>query len=181
MLDKREEAHAAVVEASIKGVSSKKIEVRDTGEDQDTALAEEARKEGKDVVLNDDNVIVDKRQLLGAGLNVARPKFGTFMSLSSSDPQTKERQQEYEEYKRKKLAESAAKRTGKGGQTERERMSREVERQMVERQEAEREEERQKEEEFKKKLEKRTSEETTMSARERYLARKKLKTSDNSA
>ncbi|KAI8580879.1 hypothetical protein K450DRAFT_235004 [Umbelopsis ramanniana AG] len=137
MLDKREEAHAAVVEASIKGIASK-VEVRDPEEDQDTDLVEEARKEGKDVVLNDDNVIVDKRQLLGAGLNVARPKFGSFMSLSSSDPQTKERQEEYEEYKRKKLAESAAKRTGKSGQTERERMSQEVERQMVERQERER-------------------------------------------
>jgi coiled-coil domain-containing protein 55 len=180
MLDKREEAHAAVVEASIKGVGSK-MEIRESDKEQDTELAEEARKEGKDVVLNDDNVIVDKRQLLGAGLNVAKPKFGSFMSLSSADPQTRQRQDEYEAYKRKKLAESAAKRTGRVGQSERERMSQEVERQMIEQQEREREEEMQKEEEFKKKLEKRTSDESTMSAKERYLARKKLKTSEKSS
>jgi hypothetical protein len=178
LLDRREEAHAAVVEASIKGAGAM-AETSNTDEDQDTDLADVARKEGKDVMLNDDNVIVDKRQLLGAGLNVGRPKFGSFMSLSAADPRIQERQAEYEEYKRKKLAESAAKRSGKGGQTERERMSQEVERQMVERQEQEREAERQKEEEFKRKLEKRTSEDTVMNAKERYLARKKQKTNES--
>lgn len=178
MLDSREEAHAAIVEASIKGVVAK-AEVNNPDDDQDTELAELARQEGKDVVLNDDNIIVDKRQLLGAGLNVAKPKFGSFMSLSAADPRIQERQTEYEEYKRKKLAESAAKRSGKGGQNERERMSREVERQMIERQEQEREEEKKKEEEFKRKLEKRTSDETAMSAKERYLARKKQKLNDS--
>jgi coiled-coil domain-containing protein 55 len=164
------------VEASIKGVTAPpepNVEVED---EEDTTLAQQALQEGKDVMLNDDNVIVDKRQLLGAGLNVAKkPKFGTFMSLSDSDPRVQQRQQEYEEYKRKKLAESAAKRSGRGGETERERMSREVERQMLERKQQEEEEEKKKEEEFKQKLQKRTSDETAMSAKERYLARKRQK------
>ncbi|KAM3582588.1 hypothetical protein VKS41_005232 [Umbelopsis sp. WA50703] len=176
LLDEQELAHAAIVEASIKGVTAPpepNVEVED---EEDTTLAQQALQEGKDVMLNDDNVIVDKRQLLGAGLNVAKkPKFGTFMSLSDSDPRVQQRQQEYEEYKRKKLAESAAKRSGRGGETERERMSREVERQMLERKQQEEEEEKKKEEEFKQKLQKRTSDETAMSAKERYLARKRQK------
>ncbi|KAG2177295.1 hypothetical protein INT43_007952 [Umbelopsis isabellina] len=177
LLDEKEAVHAAIVEASIKGVTAQPEPSVGEGEDEeDTELAQQALQEGKDVMLNDDNIIVDKRQLLGAGLNVAKkPKFGTFMSLSDSDPRVQQRQQEYEDYKRKKLAESAAKRSGRGSEPERERMSREVERQMLERKQQEEEEEKKKEEEFKQKLQKRTSEDTVMSAKERYLARKKQK------
>ena len=39
----------------------------------DTELARLAREEGKDVELNDDNQIVDKRELLSAGLNLSLP------------------------------------------------------------------------------------------------------------
>jgi coiled-coil domain-containing protein 55 len=39
----------------------------------DIELAREAREEGKDVELNDDNQLVDKRELLSAGLNLSAP------------------------------------------------------------------------------------------------------------
>ena len=39
----------------------------------DAELAKEAREKGKDVELNDDNQIVDKRELLSAGLNLSAP------------------------------------------------------------------------------------------------------------
>lgn len=39
----------------------------------DLELAKEARAQGKDVELNDDNQIVDKRDLLSAGLNLSAP------------------------------------------------------------------------------------------------------------
>jgi coiled-coil domain-containing protein 55 len=39
----------------------------------DLELAKEAREQGKDVELNDDNQIVDKRELLSAGLNLSAP------------------------------------------------------------------------------------------------------------
>ena len=39
----------------------------------DSELARLAREEGKDVELNDDNQIVDKRELLSAGLNLSLP------------------------------------------------------------------------------------------------------------
>ena len=39
----------------------------------DAELAREAREQGKEVELNDDNQIVDKRELLSAGLNLSAP------------------------------------------------------------------------------------------------------------
>ena len=49
----------------------------------DAELARLAREEGKDVELNDDNQIVDKRELLSAGLNLSLPNT-RFPGLRSS-------------------------------------------------------------------------------------------------
>lgn len=145
----------------------------------DTELAQQARREGKDVMLNDNNEIVDRRQLLGAGLNV-RPKFGSLGSLADKGAQ--ERQREYDEYKRKKVEEYEAKRRGGGDQAERERYSREIEKQMMESKAKEREEEERKQKEMAEKAAaKRTTDESAMSARERYLARKKQKLEQTSS
>ncbi|KAF7726865.1 hypothetical protein EC973_008372 [Apophysomyces ossiformis] len=140
--------------------------------DLDLKLAEQARLEGKTVRLNDSNEIVDKRELLGAGLNT-KPKYGSFASLASTDERIRERQKEYDEYKRKKV-EEYEKRKHEGRHDERERLSREVERQMLENREKEREEQERKQKEFERKIaEKRTTDESAMSAKERYLARKR--------
>jgi len=53
----------------------------------DLELAREAREQGKDVELNDDNQIVDKRDLLSAGLNLSAPntrRLGLQKTLSQS-------------------------------------------------------------------------------------------------
>jgi coiled-coil domain-containing protein 55 len=141
----------------------------------DAKLVEQAEKEGKDVMVNDNNEIVDKRQLLGAGLNV-KPKFGTLGSLATSDERIKERMNEYEEYKRKKVEEYESKRKQGRNSDERERMSREMERQLMETKQKEKEEEERKRKEFEQKVAvKRTTDDAAMSAKDRYLARKKQK------
>jgi coiled-coil domain-containing protein 55 len=112
----------------------------------DDKLVELAEKEGKDVMVNDNNEIVDKRQLLGAGLNI-KPKFGTLGSLASSDDRIKERMNEYEEYKRKKVEEYDSKRKHGKNNDEREQ----------------------------KVTAKRTTEDVAMNAKDRYMARKKQK------
>lgn len=67
---RHEEAMKYAAEASAKG---EKLEVE--REKSDRELAEEARLQGKNVLLNDAGEIADKRQLLSAGLNiVAKPK-----------------------------------------------------------------------------------------------------------
>ncbi len=143
--------------------------------ESESDLAKQAEKEGKDVMLNDNNEIVDKRQLLSAGLNV-KPKFGTLGSLASSDDRIKERMDEYEAYKKKKVQEYEAKRKQGRNSDERERMSKEMERQLMETREKEKQEEERKQQEFEQKATaKRTTEDVAMSARDRYLQRKKQK------
>ncbi|CEI92342.1 hypothetical protein RMCBS344292_06603 [Rhizopus microsporus] len=176
VLERKEAEHQAMLKALAEEKDRKKAAIvnAEKEKEDDMALAELAAKEGKEVILNDNNEIVDKRQLLGAGLNV-KPKFGTFASLAASDERIKERISEYEEYKRKKLEEYEAKRRG-GNSDERERLSKEVERQMMEVKRREQEEEERKQKELEQKLAvKRTTEDVAMSARERYLARKKQK------
>jgi hypothetical protein len=176
VLERKEAEHQAMLKALAEEKDRKKAAIvnAEKEKEDDMALAELAAKEGKEVILNDNNEIVDKRQLLGAGLNV-KPKFGTFASLAASDERIKERISEYEEYKRKKLEEYEAKRRG-GNSEERERLSKEVERQMMEVKRREQEEEERKQKELEQKLAvKRTTEDVALSARERYLARKKQK------
>lgn len=179
VLEKKEAEHQAMMKAiAEKNKNRKNNTTADTSTkeiDTEEALMKLAEKEGKEVMVNDNNEIVDKRQLLGAGLNV-KPKFGTLGSLASSDDRIKERMDEYEEYKRKKVEEYEAKRKQGKNTDERERMSKEMERQLMETKRKEKEEEERKQKEFEEKVTvKRTTEDVAMSARERYLARKKQK------
>ncbi|KAI8988737.1 coiled-coil domain-containing protein 55-domain containing protein [Pilobolus umbonatus] len=176
VLEKKEAEHQAMMKA----LSEKKERKNDGKSEEldevtDIKLAKEAMKEGKDVLLNDNNEIVDKRQLLGAGLNV-KPRFGTLASLADSDTRIKERMDEYEAYKRKKLEEYESKRRHGKNSDERERLSKEIERQMLETKQKEKEAEEKKQKELEEKAAvKRTTEDAALSARERYLARKKQK------
>ncbi|KAL9549121.1 hypothetical protein MBANPS3_005366 [Mucor bainieri] len=177
VLERKEAEHQALMKAV-----AEKSKHRASGsqpatvdKEDDLKLAEKASKEGKDVMVNDNNEIVDKRQLLGAGLNI-KPKFGTLGSLAASDDRIKERMNEYEEYKRKKVEEYESRRKQGKSNDERERLSKEVERQMMEAKQREKEEEERKQKEFEEKATaKRTTEDVAMSARDRYLARKKQK------
>lgn len=178
VLEKKEAEHQALMKAvaeKSKHRASGSQSTTTTDKEDDLKLAEIASKEGKDVMVNDNNEIVDKRQLLGAGLNI-KPKFGTLGSLAASDDRIKERMNEYEEYKRKKVEEYESRRKQGKNSDERERLSKEVERQMMEAKRREKEEEERKQKEFEEKATaKRTTEDAAMSARDRYLARKKQK------
>ncbi|KAI8068855.1 coiled-coil domain-containing protein 55-domain containing protein [Thamnidium elegans] len=178
VLERKEAEHQAMMKAIAEKAKNRKnnIGVETTTEiEPEQVLLKQAEKEGKEVMVNDNNEIVDKRQLLGAGLNV-KPKFGTLGSLASSDERIKERMDEYEEYKRKKVEEYESKRKQGKNNDERERMSKEMERQLMEAKRKEKEEEERKQKEFEQKVAvKRTTEDVAMSAKERYLARKKQK------
>ena len=181
VLDKKE----AEREALMRHLKNKKEQeaagntVQKQKDEVDAELAKEAEREGKQVMLNDNNEIVDRRQLLGAGLNYKPKKFGSLGSLS--DERAQERQQEYDEYKRKKVEEYEARRRA-GNKDERERFSQEIEKQMMENRRKEQEEEEQKQKELEQKATtKRTTEDVAMSARERYLARKKHKLQESSS
>ncbi|KAI8143232.1 coiled-coil domain-containing protein 55-domain containing protein [Fennellomyces sp. T-0311] len=172
VLDKKDAERAALMQ-HLKTRKDQPQQSSQQKQELDTELAQQAEKEGKQVMLNDNNEIVDRRQLLGAGLNV-RPKFGSLGSLS--DQRAQERQREYDEYKRKKVEEYEKRRRGGRDDEERERFSREIERQMMETKEKERQAEEEKQKELEQKATaKRTTDEAAMSARERYLARKKQK------
>lgn len=179
VLERKEAEHQAMMMAIEEKKKNRKNNptAADSTEDTniDAKLVQQAQKEGKNVMVNDNNEIVDKRQLLGAGLNV-KPKFGTLGSLAASDDRIKERINEYEEYKRKKVEEYEAKRRQGRNSDERERMSKEMERQLMETKRREKEEEEKRQKEFEQKVAaKRTTEDAAMSARDRYLARKKQK------
>jgi coiled-coil domain-containing protein 55 len=81
LLEESEQKHEATVAATDKrvigpqGPSVNLTIVKPPGLSSmpDAELARLAREEGKDVELNDDNQIVDKRELLSAGLNLSLP------------------------------------------------------------------------------------------------------------
>ncbi|KAE8146299.1 coiled-coil domain-containing protein 55-domain containing protein [Aspergillus avenaceus] len=81
MLSRGEEQHEAAVKAAeeaAKGAQQQGDvpgETEETKEKSEAQMAEEASKRGAHVAVNDEGQIVDKRQLLSAGLNVApKPK-----------------------------------------------------------------------------------------------------------
>ena len=138
----------------------------------DAELARIARDEGKDVELNDDNQIVDKRELLSAGLNLSAPntrKLGLHLSKKAGESE--------EGVQAHRAVGSAASRREIN-----ERRAKEIETQMREERErivqnAEREEE----ERRNRVIAKRNTAEDVQSARERYLARKRRKVEEEQA
>lgn len=130
----------------------------------DLELASRARGEGKDIELNDDNQIVDKRELLTAGLNLS----GTNTRRLG---QSKDRTKPAEGMAQHRAAGTAASR-----REIEERRRREIERQMLSEQErlAKEKEERERAEHARV-VARRNDETSVQSAKERYLARKKQK------
>lgn len=79
---RHQEAMKYAAEASKPGFTPVEVEK----EKSDREIAEEARKQGKTVTLNESGEITDKRQLLSAGLNIiAKPK-STVSTSTSSKP-----------------------------------------------------------------------------------------------
>lgn len=129
----------------------------------DLELARVAREQGKDIELNDDNQIVDKRELLSAGLNLSAPntrKLGLQLMKKQGD----------------NVAAHTAVGTAASRREINERRAREVAQQMQEEQErVAKEREQQEHDSAARIMAKRNTEESVKSARERYLERKRQK------
>ncbi|KZT09444.1 uncharacterized protein LAESUDRAFT_646838 [Laetiporus sulphureus 93-53] len=131
----------------------------------DLELARVAKEQGKEVELNDDNLIVDKRELLSAGLNLSAPntrRLGLQLSVKESSQQ--------------EVSVHRAVGTAASRREINERRAREVARQMEEeRDRLLKEKEREEHESVQRVVAKRNTEESVKSARERYLERKRRK------
>lgn len=132
----------------------------------DLELARLAREQGKDVELNDDNQIVDKRDLLTAGLNLAAPntrRLGTRNSKGQSQNTGEPAAQTH-----RAVGTAASRREIN------ERRAREIQQQLEDEQDRVAREKREAEEEAVRRIiAKRNSEADVDSARERYLQRKR--------
>lgn len=165
LLKKDEERQRAVEEAA-KAVQSQKAEAAESQPENEEAekteakIAAELNERGANVVVNDDGEIVDKRQLLTAGLNIAPKKPGL---NTANDKSSTAKPQDWQRSSKQQDARLA----------QRERQSRMMERQLEEitakQKEAELAEQKELEEKNKSKL----TEDAKLSAKERYLQRKK--------
>ncbi|USP77866.1 hypothetical protein yc1106_05140 [Curvularia clavata] len=87
MLAEQERRHQEAMEAAARALKEGvKLPVEEVEKEKtDAEIADELRKQGKKVILNDDGQVADQRQLLSAGLNViAKPKPVSAASSSSS-------------------------------------------------------------------------------------------------
>lgn len=145
------------------------------GTKSDLELAKEAAQKGVEIELNDDNQIVDKRELLSAGLNLSMAnsrKLGSKSSGTASSSDTLS-----EPVNAHRAAGAAASRNAINT-----RRAREIQTQMAEEEERLRSERERREREAKERVvAKRNNEEDVQSARERYLARKKRKFEEEQA
>jgi coiled-coil domain-containing protein 55 len=136
----------------------------------DIELARVAREQGKDVELNDDNQIVDKRELLSAGLNLSAPNTRQ-VGLQKKKSESEESVQSYRAVgtaaSRKEINERRAREVTKQMEEERERMLKEKERE--------------EQESINRIVAKRNTEDSISSAKERYLARKRRKLEEAAA
>lgn len=165
VLRKEDERMAAIAAAEKAKAEGGKIEdeaadanLQDVDEDR---MANDLNEAGANIVVNEDGEVVDKRQLLSAGLNAAPKKPGQHTETSKARPD-----REKQDFARNSRAQDAR-------QSQRERQTRMMERQleaMADQQEAE---SRKEEEERAEKNKSKITEDKKMDAKERYLARKR--------
>ncbi|TFK55050.1 hypothetical protein OE88DRAFT_1653680 [Heliocybe sulcata] len=182
LLDQTEKAHEETVaavsaEKKVAGPSMPNLIISKPADyvpQSDLELAKLASAEGKQVELNDDNQIVDKRELLSAGLNLSLPNTRR-LGLNASTSRNKE--SSLEGVKAHTAVGTAASR----GEID-ERRRREVLKQMEEERERVLQEKEQREKEaIARIVAKRNTEDDVQGARERYLARKRRKLEEQSA
>ncbi|CAG8633036.1 1916_t:CDS:2, partial [Ambispora gerdemannii] len=168
LLDQTDSAKAEAIKASRASLATKQRIEENTDSlslKTDKELAELALAAGKEVMLNADEKIVDKRQLLSAGLNIPQKK-------KISESQADHGADNIDRYSR-----------GRGGSSyntynreemrHRERQSRELEKQILETKRKAEEEQKAKEEQLVQKLSQKKDEKAIADARERYIARKR--------
>lgn len=87
MLMEQEKRHAEAMKYAAEAAKDGAKPLEMEKEKSDREIAEEARKQGKNVTLNEAGEIADKRQLLSAGLNiVAKPKSTASKAADASKP-----------------------------------------------------------------------------------------------
>jgi coiled-coil domain-containing protein 55 len=164
LLRKDEERSALIAKAAEEAAQKPKDGpvVEEKPEELEAAQkAADLNAKGARIVVNDEGEVVDKRQLLSAGLNVAaKPKTAT----STADTSSSEAKQEG--YTRSSAARSAR-------ESQRERQSRMMEAQLEEIAAKQREQELEEERVREEKVKSTKSTTDVQSARERYLARKR--------
>jgi hypothetical protein len=164
MLDK----DSAIREAAINIQPLKSTDIAsDSNETPKETEYELALKSGKNVLLNDDRQIIDKRELLNPGLNVpTKPKKPLDLNKSGNNESYKF----YEDRKREKELETKRKLDlAKGNRRKF------VTKQLEEREQNVKLEEEEQKKTLEDKLKRKNNDESLMSAKERYLARKKAK------
>lgn len=140
----------------------------------DAELARIARAEGKDVELNDDNQIVDKRELLSAGLNLSLPNT---RHLGLRHPSNKPQDQSEQALQTHRAVGTAASRKEIN-----ERRAREIQQQLQEEQRRTEQSKQEADELARQRIiAKRNNEDDVQSARERYLERKRRKLEEERA
>lgn len=164
MLEKGEQRHAEVVQAVEERLKNGPAEEKEEEKERTEAdMAREINEQGADIALNDEGQVVDKRQLLKGGLNIIpKAKNATVSSTARDAAQRSERSKG-----------PGFVGTGGGKQAMRERQTRIMEAQLEQATKRAREEE----EEERLKIERASKSTKTegdiMSARERFLARKR--------
>ena len=140
----------------------------------DVELARAAREQGKDVELNDDNQIVDKRELLSAGLNLSAPNTRRLGLQLSAKARAADGEQQADAHR--------AVGTAASRREINERRAREVQRQMEDEEARVRgERERAERESVSRVVARRNDETAVKSARERYLERKRRRMEEGEA
>lgn len=159
--DERMQAIEEAAKATRDGDNGLRNGQQEGEEKTDSKIAAEMNEKGAHVLVNDDGEVVDKRQLLSAGLNVAKK------------PKVETERQDASARRREEFDQKFARKQQDDRQSQRERQTKMIERQIQEMNEntkkAEEVEQKQREE----KAKSTRTEEEKMAARERYLARKK--------
>lgn len=158
LLSREDERHERAMRAGDEAVSGEQTEKKDLEEGlkDETTLAKE-----KGAMVNEDGQIVDKRQLLTAGLNVAKKS-------KAQEAQSQQARKEREQY-----AHRPNNFRSDGKKDARERQTRMLEDQLAEASRKAAEEEQTEQEALEKANKRRVTEKDVSSAKERYLARKR--------
>ncbi|KAJ3515817.1 hypothetical protein NMY22_g14353 [Coprinellus aureogranulatus] len=178
LLEESEQQHEATVAATEKRVYGPQAEnpsnltitkPPDFTPTSDLELARIAREQGKEVELNDDGQIVDKRELLSAGLNLAQPNT-RHLALKKALEAQKQQNGEQDVQVHRAVGTAASRKEIN------ERRLREVQKQLEEDERRTAERKRAEEaERIQRTIQKRNTTDDVQSARERYLARKRAK------
>lgn len=159
VMDQEEQQHQEIVEAAAKAQTGESIVIEST-EKSAIEQAKELNEKGAKVMINEEGQVVDKRQLLTAGLNVAPKRKADGMSASAATAQRPVQQQAY---RGKTDAQKAM----------RERQTRMMEEQLEAAAKKAAEEEKEERQMVERAAKSRKTDTDVSSARERYLQRKK--------